>query len=239
MILIVDDEPSALVMLEMVLARDNHVVRKARSGREALRLLGETGDERCALVITDIRMPVMDGREFVAQLRADPRLASIPVIMCTSTTDRSTVIEMIGQGVRDFVVKPIKAPMVLSKVRAILANGEPVIEPRPDTIERLGMDGLSYAPLATATALTIEIIGDDLAEALRVGDARAVRSAAEQVNGPASIFGARRVMTAAQGVLAASPGQEIIRLAAILASEIDELRAALERVGRAGVANVS
>jgi PleD family two-component response regulator len=57
MILIVDDEPSALVMLEMVLQKDHHVVCRAKSGRDALRLLANGGDENCSLVITDIRMP--------------------------------------------------------------------------------------------------------------------------------------------------------------------------------------
>ena len=236
MILIVDDEPSALLMLEMVLARDGHVVRKARSGREALRLLDECGSENCALVITDVRMPVMNGRELVLRMRADRRLAAIPVIMCTSTTDRTTVIEMIGQGVRDFVVKPVQAAMLLSKVRTVLANGEPVIEPQAHTIERLATDSGSYAHLARVTALTVELIGDELAQALRSNNAEAARATAEQVKGPASIFGARRVLTAAQSALMASPDLETLRLAGALAGEIEELSTALGRAGRTGQA---
>jgi CheY-like chemotaxis protein len=95
MILIVDNEPSALVLLEMVLRRDTYVIRKASSGKEALRMLDRESEERCNLVIADIGMPEMDGRELLSRMRANPRLATIPVIMCTSAGDRATVVEMI------------------------------------------------------------------------------------------------------------------------------------------------
>ena len=231
MILIVDDEPSALIMLEMVLQREGFVVCKARSGREALRLLEGDESQNCVLVLTDIRMPVMGGRELVARMRADPRLTRIPVIMVTSTTDRSTVVELLGQGVRDYIVKPVKAQIVMAKVRAVLANEERVLEPRGETIERLAMSGLDYGPLADATALTLDIIECGMTDALRTHDAGAVRAAAEQAKGPATVFGANRVATAAHCVLMASNDPEALRLAAILVNEIGELRSALQRVG--------
>jgi DNA-binding response OmpR family regulator len=236
MILIVDDEPSALLMLELVLQRSNYIVRKARSGKEALRLLEDDVDGTCSLVITDIRMPVMDGRGLLANLRANPRLASIPVVMCTSTTDRSTVLEMIGNGVRDYIVKPFKAAMVMAKIQGLLANEEPVIEQRFDTLARLDIANLEYEPLANATVPTLDAIAEDLAVAVRESDAKKVRWSAQRVNEPASLFGGNRAITAAQCVAMASDDVEAFRLAGVLAAEIGELRSALQRAGLARLA---
>ena len=230
MILIVDDEPSALVLLETILRRENYVVRKATSGSEALRILGR-GEELCNLVISDIRMPEMDGRELVTRLRANPRLSTIPVIMCTSTADRATVVDLIGHGVRDYIVKPFNATSALSRVRAVLADAEPVMETRVQTTERLQLDPNDYARVASATIPTLDQIGVDLAAALRTRDARAVRAVAARVKEPAGIFGANRAVAAAHRVLIATGELDVLEYGGVLATEIGELRSALQRVG--------
>jgi DNA-binding response OmpR family regulator len=220
----------------MILRREDFVVRKATSAREALRILGHVGEERCNLVISDIRMPDMDGRELVARMRANPRLASIPVIMCTSTADRATVVELIGHGVRDYIVKPFNATSALSRVRAVLADEEPVIEPRTQTTERLKMDPIDYVHLANITGPTLEQIASDLAAALRVRDARAVRAVAQRVNEPAALFGANLAITAAHRVLIAPGELDVLEYGNVLVTEVGELRSALQRIGLAGKA---
>ena len=231
MILIVDDEPSALILLGAVLQGDNFVVRKATSGKAALRILERNDGEHCALVITDIRMPEMDGRELLAQMHANPRLATIPVIMCTSTTDRDTVIELIGQGVRDYIVKPFKAAMVLQKVHWVLSDEQPVIEPPTRTTKRLRISLPDYGPLAHATIPALDHITDDLIAAVRVRNARQVRAVAERVWEPASLFGAGRAIDAASSVLDAPDEMAALKNAPHLVTELGELRSALGRVG--------
>jgi DNA-binding response OmpR family regulator len=230
MILIVDDEPSALLLLEMVLLTEDFVVRKATTGKAALRLLERT-DEHCALVIADIGMPEMDGRELVAQMQSNPRTAAIPVIMCTSTSDRTTVVALIGQGVRGYIVKPFKASIVLAKVHAALDDEKPVIEPRAQTTRRLRIDPLEYAPLASATVPSLENIADELVKALRVRNARVIRAVAEKVWEPASLFGASRTVDAAQSVLDAPGDTDALHYATVLVRELSELRSTLLRVG--------
>src|SRR5512140_241533 len=139
MILIVDDEPASLVLLEMILKRDSFLVRKATTGRDALRLLDRENEQECELIISDIRMPEMDGKQLVANLRANPRTAGVPVIMCTSTADRGTVMSLIGQGVRDYIVKPVSQATLLAKVRSVLDADLPVIEPQARTMQRTGI----------------------------------------------------------------------------------------------------
>ncbi len=230
MILIVDDEPSALVLLDMILRRDGYLVRKATTGKEALRLLEREDEQVCEVIITDIRMPEMDGRQLVAQLRANPRTSSIPVIMCTSTADRATVIELIGQGVRDYVVKPVVAATLLEKVRAVLYAQEPVIEPRTRTVERLQIDFGEYAPLAVSTIPAVEQAENELASALLGRNGRTVRAAAERVREPASVFGAKRAIAAARSVLSTTTDQDAIESGRALAAELVELRSALARI---------
>ena len=229
MILIVDDEPTALMLMEMVLRKENFVARKATSGSEALRILGRH-DERCDLIITDIRMPEMDGRELVGRLRSNPVLATIPVIMCTSTADRSTVVQMVGQGVRDYIVKPFNASSAISRVRAVLAAADPVIEPREDTIKRLMIEPDEYAPLAEAAGPALERLANDLTAALRGRDAKMVRTLAGLVKEPAEFFGAGRTLEAARRVKNAPSDLDTVQYAGILAAEIGELRSALERI---------
>jgi DNA-binding response OmpR family regulator len=229
MILIVDDETSALVLLEMVLRREEQVIRKASSGREALRILDRVGGERCDLLITDIRMPEMDGRELVARMRTKPALASIPVIMCTSLVDRATVIELIGQGVRDYIVKPFRPTIVLEKVRAILAETEPVVEPPERTIARLRISMAQYGPLAAATLPSLDKVTEELATSLHARDVKGVRAAAQRAKEPATLFGAARATAAADCVLIAGPELDALQFAGVLMTEIGELRSALQR----------
>lgn len=229
MILIVDDEPTSLTLLEMVLRREDVVVRQATSGQEALQVL--EGAEPCQLVITDIRMPQMDGRELLTRMRADPRMATIPVIMVTSIADRDTVVDMIGQGVRDYIVKPFKPSTVLSRVRAVLADEDAVIELRDTTIDRLGIGEAGYAPLANTTVPVLDRLSNELVAALRARNARAVRGIAERVNEPATLFGARLAIAAACRVLNADGDLEALNFGGGLVAELGELRAALQRVG--------
>jgi len=208
--------------------QDDVVIRQAASGPEALDILAM--GEGCELIVSDIRMPEMDGRELLVRLRADPATATIPVIMVTNVADRDTVVEMIGQGVRDYIVKPFKAATVLSRVRAALADSNAVIELREKTMERLGIVEAEYAPLASATAPVLDRLSGELVAALRARNVRAVRGIAERVGEPASLFGGRLAIAAASRVLNADSDLEGLHFGGTLVAELGELRGALQRV---------
>jgi DNA-binding response OmpR family regulator len=227
MILIVDDEPSALVLLDMILKRDNYLVRKAATGKEALRLLDREDEQECELIVTDIRMPEMDGRELVARLRGSPRTASIPVIMCTSTSDRTTVIALVGQGVRDYIVKPVAATTLLQKVHGVLDRQDPVMEPRNRTLARLEITPGEYMPMARAAIEKFDDLDAELTAALLGRNGRVVRTTAEKLREPASWFGGRRVMSAARAVLSTTSDREAVECGESLSSALADLRNAL------------
>lgn len=79
--LVVDDAPDIRLLADLVLSMAGFSVRAASSGREALALLadGDIPD----IVLLDVQMPEVDGWETLARLRADPRTADLPVVLCT------------------------------------------------------------------------------------------------------------------------------------------------------------
>jgi DNA-binding response OmpR family regulator len=81
-----------------------------------------TGGQQPAprLIVTDVMMPRLDGMQLVARLRAEPRLAAIPVIMLTAKGTPRDVIQGINSGVRHYITKPFKQDDLLSKVKKTL-----------------------------------------------------------------------------------------------------------------------
>jgi len=116
-ILVVEDEKTAQHILLTALG-DEYEVRCAEDGLAALMEI-EQGFQP-ALVIADIMMPRMDGMTFVRTLRQRAGTARIPVIFLTSRSTARDVIEGIQAGARHYLIKPIKVPDLLKKVRKLL-----------------------------------------------------------------------------------------------------------------------
>lgn len=116
-ILIAEDDPDVRTLLAEILAEDNYQLLEARDGREALALaLGHTPD----LVLLDLTMPLLDGREVCRAMRAEPRLREVPVIMLTAATDKADIMEGFEEGASDYMTKPFGASMVRTRVRSWL-----------------------------------------------------------------------------------------------------------------------
>src|SRR5260370_17292742 len=79
-ILVVDDDPDILYALSEALSEEGFSVQVAQNGQEALDLVGESPP---ALILLDLMMPVMDGREFGSRIRSFPDLANIPILFLT------------------------------------------------------------------------------------------------------------------------------------------------------------
>jgi DNA-binding NtrC family response regulator len=114
-LLVVDDEEPQRLMLEGILSRAGFDVVTAADGKEATeRLEGETFD----LVLTDQRMPVMDGLQLLEQVR---RLASgLPVVLMTAFGTVSTAVEAMKRGAADYLTKPFERDELLLVVDKVL-----------------------------------------------------------------------------------------------------------------------
>lgn len=105
-ILIVEDSPDLHELLSELFETEGYAISHAYDGRQALERLRALGDQELpSLILLDIMMPVMDGIEFRAEQRRDPRLRDIPVVVMTA--DSSVNAREAGLGVADFFRKPI------------------------------------------------------------------------------------------------------------------------------------
>ncbi|MDD4017850.1 MAG: response regulator [Kiritimatiellae bacterium] len=114
-ILIVDDDPNILIVIQRLLESNGHACVTAESGLKALELI--KGDV-FNLIITDMRMPNMDGLTLLRKLKKDE--PSIPVILITAYASNKTAIESVKRGVFDYVVKPFQANDLLATVKRAL-----------------------------------------------------------------------------------------------------------------------
>jgi len=127
-ILVVEDVPNLLQLLEVTLRFKGYPVVGARNGREALEYIEK---ERPALVITDILMPEVDGYSLAYTLRNDPKTSQIPIIFISATyitpEDKSFALKL---GAVRFIEKPIDTEDFLLTVAEILTDGIAAL-PRP------------------------------------------------------------------------------------------------------------
>jgi len=115
-ILVVDDSKTELHHLSELLGRAGYEVRTAENGDEANRRLAE---ETPDLILMDVVMPGQNGFQLTRSITRDPRYAQVPVIMCTSKSQETDKLWGMRQGARDYVVKPVDAGELLSKIRAL------------------------------------------------------------------------------------------------------------------------
>lgn len=116
-ILVVDDIEDNIKLLSFDLEDDNHTVLTATNGKECL-LLARAEDPD--LILLDMMMPVMDGKETLRQLKADPDLKNIPVIMVSANDGDDDIIEALDIGAHDFVAKPFIYPVLSARMRSAL-----------------------------------------------------------------------------------------------------------------------
>jgi putative two-component system response regulator len=114
-VLVVDDNPIAVDMLENTLRRAGYEVLTASSGRAALEILDQG---TCQLVITDWEMPEMTGLELCRRIRYLSTLNYIYVILLTARHDASDSIEGMTAGADDFIVKPFQPSELVLRVKA-------------------------------------------------------------------------------------------------------------------------
>ena len=114
-LLIVDDVPENLSVLGDLLRSAGYRVRAANSGEVALRYAVQ--DPRPDLILLDVMMPGMDGREVLARLRADPRTCDTPVIFLTALSDVADEESGLELGAADYIAKPYHPPVVMARVR--------------------------------------------------------------------------------------------------------------------------
>jgi len=118
-ILVVDDSPTTLMMVPMILGRAQYQFLTAGDGREALDLARR---EKPDLVVMGVILPRMTGFEACRELRADREASSIPIILMTEGWELDSVRRCFESGCSDIVTKPIDGLELLAKVQGFLGG---------------------------------------------------------------------------------------------------------------------
>lgn len=125
-ILLVDDEPDILEFLTYNLQKEGYVVFTAGDGEEGIE---KAEKERPDLIILDIMMPRMDGVEVCRQLRAKPEFANTAIAFLTAREEDYSQIAALEVGGDDYITKPIRLRVFLSRVKMLLRRNT-----RPDAV---------------------------------------------------------------------------------------------------------
>lgn len=142
-VLVVEDDPSVLALLDMTLTRTGYEVVRAKDGEEGLRMA--KGNPRFPdLVLADIMMPKMDGYEMRTALLADPATRAIPFIYLTAKTARVDKAKAFALGSYRYLTKPFTQGSVLEAIRTALS----------DTLERNRLTALAARKLSGSLSET-------------------------------------------------------------------------------------
>lgn len=116
-ILIVDDEPNNLVVIEALLEGNNYQLRFAESGEEAIESFA---NEKPDLILLDISMPGMDGLTVCKTIKEMPNSNGIPIMMVTAMTGQLVLSKCLESGADDFISKPVSGLELRARVRSML-----------------------------------------------------------------------------------------------------------------------
>ncbi len=162
-ILVVEDDPVSMRLLEMALRRGGYEVAAVTSAATAFEWLKQ--GSAVELIITDLNLGGMSGLQLFTALHADPRWRDLPAILCTSSADKATVTEAIHRGFTHFVAKPIRPDYLIEKIKAILVARVPVIESKFETLQRLQLSEAEYRMLVKTTHDHLKEVADRLTAA--------------------------------------------------------------------------
>ena len=115
-VLVVDDSPTERFFLTDILSKNGYEVIVAESGEQGVNM---ARSEKPDLILMDVVMPGLNGFQATRQLARDEATKSIPVIMCTTKSQETDRVWGLRQGATEYLVKPIVAETLLTKIRAL------------------------------------------------------------------------------------------------------------------------
>jgi CheY-like chemotaxis protein len=118
-ILLVEDDPVGLKVIENILQNAGYVTHCAQDGRLCLQKVIDLLPD---LILMDVVMPYMDGIEACRRLKSDERFRRIPIIFVTGYTDETTLQAAFNAGGKDYVHKPVSRVELLARVRSSLSE---------------------------------------------------------------------------------------------------------------------
>lgn len=151
-ILIVDDEPDILEFMQYNLEKEGFEVFLAASGKEAIEVAKHEFPD---LIILDVMMPGMDGIETCRELRNDSRLRDTIIAFLTARNEDYSQIAGFESGADDYIAKPIKPRVLISRIKALLKRSGQVINDPVTEVAGLIIDRNTYTLSKDGKELTL------------------------------------------------------------------------------------
>ena len=120
-LLVVDDDPGLLLAVSDTLRAEGYKVKTARRGADALTIIAQSLPD---LIISDIRMPGMDGYQLVKNLRTNPRTRLIPIVFLTAKDETADRVAGFRTGVDAYITKPFETEELVAIIASILQRVE-------------------------------------------------------------------------------------------------------------------
>lgn len=259
-VLLAEDTPTNQKLAAYVLEKRGHVVDLAPDGRRAVEMVRRNAYD---VVLMDVQMPVMDGFQATAEIRAlpDPAKACLPIIAITAHTLKGDTERCLAAGMDAYIGKPIQAESLIDLVEFLGEPGDSGGGHSRPTEEEIAPSGSAGGSLPRAAFDLEEAVGrcfgkfdffldmvdgffeeadrmvGSMREALWAGKTDRVRDDAHRLKNTIIYLGAHPATAAITAVEEAARGERTGALAAALAgleAQLDRLKAALERYRRSG-----
>ena len=134
-ILVVDDEPAILEMVEFALRRSGFKILNAA---DAMQAMNQLTDKRPDLILLDWMLPDISGIDLTRRLKANDLTRAIPIIMLTAKADEGDKLRGFELGVDDYVTKPFSTRELIARINAVLRRNEP--EQKDEPISSQGLE---------------------------------------------------------------------------------------------------
>jgi DNA-binding response OmpR family regulator len=146
---LVEDDLRIRSALTRTLEAAGHKVSSAASGLDALSMIIDASPD---LVVLDLGLPDIDGRELLRMLRAVSR---VPVIVATARDDESEIVRALDAGADDYMVKPFRSDQLDARIRAVLRRTSVAVKPEPVLVGDLFVDPI--ARTASLAGVSMEL----------------------------------------------------------------------------------
>jgi len=151
-VLVVEDEKPIRDMISFGLRRAGFEVREAMDTRTAR---AQVANRRPDLMLVDWMLPDMSGLEFTRQIKRDPELRDLPIIMLTARAEESDKVAGLEGGADDYVTKPFSPRELIARINAVLRRVDPQVEGSVIVFEGLSLDPVAHRVTADSRPVTL------------------------------------------------------------------------------------